>query len=105
MSEAKKHSPYFGVLIAASFVLSACVGTHSGSTIAKCEVCQGVSPPAGDIPYSRHLTLEETGFTHSPYAPNAGYVDVRGIPAGTRIRCPYTGKTFVVPPHGPAPKS
>jgi hypothetical protein len=36
------------------------------------------------------------GFIESPYAPGKGYIDVRGIPAGTVIRCPYTGRTFRV---------
>ncbi len=38
------------------------------------------------------------GYVKSPHAPNAGLVDVRGFPAGTEIKCPYTGRIFILPP-------
>lgn len=34
------------------------------------------------------------GFIESPYAPGGGYIDVRAIPAGSKVRYPYTGRTF-----------
>ncbi|MGV3530790.1 MAG: M56 family metallopeptidase [Chthoniobacteraceae bacterium] len=37
------------------------------------------------------------GFVFSPHAPNAGFVDVRGFPPGTKIQCPFSGLHFLVP--------
>lgn len=39
----------------------------------------------------------KTGLVKSPYARYAGEVDVKGIPSGTQVKCPYTGKIFIVP--------
>lgn len=40
---------------------------------------------------------DKPGFVLSPYAPQAGLVDVRGFPENTDVRDPYTGKVMKVP--------
>lgn len=49
-----------------------------------------------DIPYAIPVP-NKPGFVTSPFAPKAGYVDVRGFPSGTEVKDPYSGKIFLTP--------
>jgi hypothetical protein len=49
-----------------------------------------------DLPYAIPVP-NRPGFVTSPFAPNAGVVDVRGIPSGTEVKDPYTGRSFLTP--------
>ncbi|MES2706711.1 MAG: hypothetical protein V4726_08940 [Verrucomicrobiota bacterium] len=49
----------------------------------------------GEVPVGIAIT-GRPGFVRSPWS-TAGEVDVNGIPAGTKVLCPYTRKQFRVP--------
>ena len=49
-----------------------------------------------NLPFGIPVPNKE-GIVKSPYAPNRGFVDVRGFPGGTEVKDPYTGKVFLTP--------
>ena len=53
-------------------------------------------PVPKDYPVGTPVT-GKPGFVTSPYKPYAGYVDVRGFSPGEQVKCPYSGKIFLVP--------
>ncbi len=52
-------------------------------------------PPA-NLPFATPV-MGRKGHVRSPFAEDQGMVDVSDIPAGTKVRCPYSGKVFRVP--------
>jgi hypothetical protein len=49
-----------------------------------------------DLPYGIPVP-GKPGFVTSPFAPDAGVVDVRQFPSGTEVKDPYTGRMFLTP--------
>jgi hypothetical protein len=49
----------------------------------------------GNLPFGVPVPGKE-GLVYSPYY-SGGYVDVKGMPPGSKARCPYTKKIFRVP--------
>ena len=49
-----------------------------------------------NVPYGTPV-LGKPGLVTSPFAPDAGYVQVLGFPLGTAVEDPYTGKIFLTP--------
>lgn len=54
------------------------------------------APPARGLPVAIPVK-GKPGFVISPYSPNKGYIDVRGFPAKTEVKDPYSGKIFRLP--------
>lgn len=55
-------------------------------------------PPKPSAPDYGIKVPEKPGYVKSPYDGEHRLIDVRGLPPGTEAECPYTRKTFLVPP-------
>ena len=58
-------------------------------------ITEGANPKR-DLPYGIPVA-NKPGFVTSPFSPTQGVVDVRGIPSGTQVKDPFTGKIFLTP--------
>jgi len=54
------------------------------------------SDQKADLPHGTPV-VGKPGLVTSPFAPEAGYVQVIGFPPGTPVEDPYTGKIFLTP--------
>ncbi|MDZ4743091.1 MAG: hypothetical protein SGI98_06690 [Verrucomicrobiota bacterium] len=43
------------------------------------------------------LRTAKPGYVISPYAVYDEPIDVSGLPSGTEVKCPYSGKIFIIP--------
>ncbi len=55
-----------------------------------------VSDKRANLPYGTPVQ-GKPGLVTSPFAPDAGYIQVIGFPPGTPVEDPYTGKIFLTP--------
>jgi hypothetical protein len=53
-------------------------------------------PEVATLPYGEPVP-GKPGYVTSPYAKNSGYVDVRNIRSGSKVKDPFSGKDFLVP--------
>lgn len=60
------------------------------------KAASSASDDKADLPYGTPVA-GKPGFVTSPFAPDAGYVQVLGFPPGTQVEDPYTGKIFLTP--------
>jgi hypothetical protein len=60
------------------------------------KAASNVSDQKADLPYGTPVA-GKPGLVTSPFAPEAGYVQVLGFPPGSAVEDPYTGKVFLTP--------
>lgn len=81
-------------------LLISATGSHAGEGAAAPGAPEPQPAPAPasapKLPWAKPVP-GKPGFVTSPYALEKGYVDVRGFPTGTEVKCPYSGKSFLVP--------
>jgi len=57
-----------------------------------------IPPPPVNNPEYAIKVDGKPGYVKSPYDTQGRLIDVRGLPPGTEAECPYSRRTFLVPP-------
>ena len=70
-------------------------GAQTGASDGSATVDIDKLPKKKGYPYG--IKTSTTGLVKSPYAPDKALVDVSRFQSGNFVRCPHTGKIFVVP--------
>jgi hypothetical protein len=71
-------------------------GPPSGQNIQAALAAPEVKGGKRDVPYAIPVPGRK-GLVTSPFAPDAGYVDVSKFPPGTEVKDPFSGKIFRTP--------
>ena len=71
---------------------------HDAVVDPKPEEKKNIPPAPHQSPEYAGKAEGKPGYVSSPYDPQKRLIDVRGLPPGTEAECPYTHRTFLVPP-------
>lgn len=76
---------------------TAATGTDAAADTPPTTVEASAAPiPLAELPFGTPV-MGRKGYVRSPFSPDDGLVDVTDIAAGTKVKCPFSGKVFRVP--------
>jgi hypothetical protein len=74
----------------------ASIGPPNRHNVRAAEVAPKTKEGKTDLRYGTPVPGKQ-GFVTNPDNPDGGYIDVRGISPGTKVKDPYTGKVILTP--------
>ena len=75
---------------------AASVAPPAGQNVRTASLAPEAKGAKRDSPYAVPVAGKK-GFVTSPFAPDAGYIDVSKFPPGTEVKDPFSGKIFRTP--------
>jgi len=94
-SDAKKSRRQLFIFVTATLIDSR--GRPMGKNVTPAPAAPAAALAADSKPFGVPVP-GMPGFITSPLKPDAGYIDVRGFPASTEVKDPYSRKIILVPP-------